>query len=245
MTKICIPIVEKNIDTLIEKIFLASQKADIIELWLGEIFPNGGGFAKNGEKYLEKIFEAKKECNNIPLLLNVKDEKEKGNFIGTNEEKFSILQKGAQMRAEYIDIDFEFEEKFLSQLKISTQEKNSQLILSAHFFDGTPSFPALKNRVQRMQNAGADIVKIAAMPENNRDILSILRLSENLSRKQIPFITMSMAEKGKFSRIICPLFGSHIAFGSLDKSSASASGQMTADEVKEYLEKFSLFPPFS
>jgi len=52
-----------------------------------------------------------------------------------------------------------------------------------------------------MQNSSADIVKIATMPESQKDLITILRFSENMKRKNIKFIAMSMAQIGKISRL--------------------------------------------
>lgn len=254
--KICIPIVSSNIDEVCEKIKISAQKADIIEIWLGEFFPQLGiepvkmsdaSFSEISGKILEKIFSAQEEAGNIPLLINVKDEAEKGKFSGTDEQKIFLLQECAKLGAQYIDIDFEFNPELLAELKQTIDSENSkrknsektQLILSAHFFEGTPTFPSLKNRVQRMQNSGADIVKIASMPESQKDLITILRFSENMKRKNIPFIAMSMAQMGKISRLLTPLLGGEMMFAPLTKEEASAPGQICRDELLELEKIFS------
>lgn len=249
--KICIPIVSSSLEEVVEKIKISAPKADIIEIWLGEFFPEISknsveNFEEKSQKILDTLFAAKKEAGNIPFLINVKDEVEKGKFSGNDEQKIFLLLESAKRGAEYIDIDFAFEPKLLAQLKKNTEKIHSpnplkkgaktQLILSAHFFDGTPTFPALKNRVQRMQNSGADIVKIATMPESPKDLITILRFAENMKRKNIPFIAMSMAQIGKISRLLVPLLGGEMMFAPLTKSEASAPGQICRDELLE-LEK--------
>lgn len=239
---ICIPLVSSNIDELCEKIKISAEKADIIEIWLGEFFTtpeNFLDFEDNTQKILEKIFTAKKEAGNIPLLINVKDEAEKGKFSGSKEQKIFLLKECAKRGAEYIDIDYQFEEALLAGLKRETENAGSQLILSAHFFEGTPTFPALKNRVQRMQNSGADIVKIATMPESQKDLITLLRFAENMKRKNIPFIAMSMGQIGKISRLLVPLLGGEMMFAPLTKEEASAPGQICRDELLELEEVFS------
>ncbi len=233
--KICIPIVSADLSEVCEKIKLSAPKADIVEVWLGEFFPENSfsseNFAEKSQKFLETLFEAKKEAGNIPLLINVKNAVEKGKFTGDDEQKILLLKKSAQMGAEYIDIDFQFNPELLAELKKETEISGSKLILSAHFFDGTPTFPALKNRVQRMQNSGADIVKIATMPESEKDLITILRFSENMKRKNIPFIAMAMAQIGKISRLLIPLLGGEMMFAPLTKEEASAPGQICRDEL--------------
>jgi 3-dehydroquinate dehydratase type I len=243
---ICIPIVSSDIDEVCEKIKISAEKADIVEIWLGEFFSDKNllqtleKFEQYAEEILEKIFLAKKESGNIPLLINVKDEAEKGNFAGSDEQKIFLLKQSAQLGAEYIDIDYQFNPELLTALKNEiSQKKNTQLILSAHFFEGTPTFPSLKNRVERMKNSGADIVKIAAMPENPKDLITILRFAENMQKNKQKFIAMSMAQIGKISRILVPLLGGEMMFAPLTKEEASAPGQICRDELLELEKIFS------
>jgi len=150
----------------------------------------------------------------------------------------------ALRNADYIDIDYEFDSEnnyaFFEELKRTKEIQNLsfQLILSAHFFQGTPSFPSLKNRVQLMQNRGANICKIAAMPKDNKDLLTIIRLTENLERKKIPFITISMGNIGKISRVLSPLMGGEMMFAPLEKTESSASGQLSVAELQQCLQIF-------
>jgi 3-dehydroquinate dehydratase type I len=219
--KICIPIAANSLEALLSKMEEASPYADIIELWLGEIPQN--------ELSFEKIFFQKQKIQK-PLLLNVKAKNEHGNFCGTDEEKYTILLEGMKMGAEYIDIGYDYNEEY-SRLLIQ-QKKETKVIISAHFFDGTPSLPSLLNRIEHIQKKGGDILKIAAMAKEKKDLLTILRLSENLYRSKDQFIAISMGEIGKSSRVLTPYLGSEMMFAALDESSISAPGQMTAEQLR-------------
>lgn len=245
MTKICIPIKTNSLEILEQKMKEYSSISDVIEIWLGEFFPHDlQENYEEAEKIIEKIFHYKKENNNIPLLFTVKDEKEQGNFSGNIKDKKALIRMLALKKAEYIDIDYEFDEEnnyaFFEELKRTKDIQNLhfQLILSAHFFEGTPSFPSLKNRVQLMQNRGANICKIAAMPKDNKDLLTIIRLAENLERKNIKYIAISMGKIGKISRVLTPLMGGEMMFAPQEKNESSASGQLDIGELKQCLKIF-------
>lgn len=220
--RICIPVVETSLDALLSKMEEASKSADIIELWLGELSPK--------ERSLEKIFETKERLKK-PLLITVKGPSEKGHFLGTEKEKYEILLGAIQHGAEYIDIGWDFSEEYLSALL--SQKQKTEVILSAHFFDGTPSLPALLNRIEIFKKKGADILKIASMAKDKRDLITILRLAENLGRAKQRFIAISMGEIGKPSRVLTPFFGGEMMFAALNTESASAPGQMTAEELRK------------
>lgn len=233
-SKICIPLVESSLSGVLEKMQEYSSSADVLEIWVGELFQNPGLADKT--KILDALFAKKEECN-IPLLCTVKDQKEQGRFGGTHDEKKELITDLFERGAEYVDVDYEFDLPFFETLK--TLPRRGSLILSAHFFEGTPSFPSLKNRVQLMQNRGADIVKVACFPESFRDVLSVLRLSENLARKRVPFIAISMGDMGKVSRVMTPLLGGELMFVSPEDGKSSASGQFLVHDLQNALGMFS------
>ena len=87
-----------------------------------------------------------------------------------------------------------------------------------------------------MQELGADILKIAVMPQNSRDVLTLLSATEEMTRlyAERPLITMSMGGTGLISRLCGETFGSAVTFGAVGKT--SAPGQIAADELAQVLE---------
>ena len=77
-----------------------------------------------------------------------------------------------------------------------------------------------------MQDMGADIPKIAVMPQNKRDVLTLLSATEEMVTDYAdrPIITMSMAGTGVISRLCGEVFGSSMT--SEQRKKASAPGQM-------------------
>ena len=86
-----------------------------------------------------------------------------------------------------------------------------------------------------MQECGADIVKIAVMPQSKKDVLTLLLATEEMVREhaKCPVFTMSMSEVGVVSRICGEAFGSALTFGAVKK--ASAPGQLGAEELRMVL----------
>ncbi len=244
-----------------------SDKVSVIEIWFGEFFSesvieNTTDIYEYTDMLLSEIFEQRNRLQTyFSLLFTIKGEKEQGNFAGTgaNTKEISrrilrtiqVFSRGKDEKyahmPDYLDLDYNFDEEnsyaFFEEIQ-QIRERQSlsknvfQLILSAHFFDGTPRFPSLKNRIQLMRNRGADIVKVAAMPSEEKDVVTIFRLAENLKRKEIPYITISMGNMGKISRLVTLLWGGEMMFASLSKENASASGQMTIDEFSSFLSFF-------
>ena len=86
-----------------------------------------------------------------------------------------------------------------------------------------------------MQDMGADIPKIAVMPQNKKDVLTLLAATEEMANDYAdrPIITMSMAGTGVISRLCGEVFGSSMTFGAVGK--ASAPGQMGAEDLNTVL----------
>ena len=114
-------------------------------------------------------------------------------------------------------------------------ENGVRTVLSNHDFNATPPVEVMTERLMKMKALGADIAKIAVMPENSGDVLSLFAASENMKRMEdaIPVITISMGPTGLISRIAGETFGSAVTFASAGK--ASAPGQIDADELDAVL----------
>ena len=91
-------------------------------------------------------------------------------------------------------------------------------------------------RLCMMQDYGADIPKMAVMPRNKQDVLTLLSATLEMSEQfaDRPIITMSMAGTGVVSRLTGETFGSALTFGAATK--ASAPGQINVNELERVLD---------
>ncbi len=217
--RLCIPLRAKTFRELVRKIDLAQAKADIIEIWLGDL--------ERGEIDWDELFRRKK----LPYLFNVKSADEEGDFSGTAEEKLSLLLEGARRGAEYCDLNADFSEDLIT--KFIQEKRTTELILSKHFFDHTPALSALLETAEKMAQRKADIIKIATHASDSKDLLTLLELSGKLQEKGMKFITVAMGPLGKLSRVAAPLLGSEMMFAALNETEKTAAGQMSAEELRE------------
>ena len=107
-----------------------------------------------------------------------------------------------------------------------------KVIASNHDFEGTPAREELVARLCKMQDLGADILKIAVMPQTRSDVLTLLSVTEEMSSLHTsrPVITMSMGRTGTLSRLCGEVFGSAVTFASFGK--VSAPGQIAIEDLK-------------
>ena len=109
------------------------------------------------------------------------------------------------------------------------------VVMSNHDFEKTPSLMDMKDRLEKMEILGADICKLAVMPQSYKDVISLLDVTIEMSnRLNRPIVTMAMGELGKITRISGELTGSAITFASARHS--SAPGQMNVIDMQMVLE---------
>lgn len=115
-----------------------------------------------------------------------------------------------------------------------------KIIASWHDFQSTPAKEEIVRRLVFMQDElGADIAKVAVMPQSRADVLTLMVATEEFTATQAkrPVITMSMGELGVVSRVCGQLFGSAATFGSAGRP--SAPGQMEVRELASVLKVLS------
>lgn len=230
--KICIPIVANNMDEVVsqaEKI--AELPVDIIEL-RGDYFDD---YLESG--YVIQAIRTVRKIGNVPVLYTFRTAKEGGEKAISEEEYETllkeILKSGA---ADLIDIELFMGDELVSELIKFSHQCGTNVVLSNHDFAETPLKIEMISRLVKMQSLGADIAKIAVMPNSKEDVLTLLEATL-LAKEQymdIPIVTMSMAKDGVISRLAGEVFGSCITFGAAGK--ASAPGQIHATELEKVLD---------
>lgn len=109
------------------------------------------------------------------------------------------------------------------------------VIGSYHDFEKTPSATEITKRLVLMRRLGADIPKMAVMPQKQEDVLALMTATWEAKKllDSLPVITMSMGGMGLISRVAGESFGSAVTFGCVGKP--SAPGQIAADQLQQML----------
>ncbi len=225
--KIVVPIVARTEEEVEEQVKEArQQKADMLE-WRGDWFD--GIF--DWERVENVLRQLRKYVGEIPVLFTFRTANEGGEKeISRDEYRRLNIEVAKSKMADLIDVEgvaFENADSLIEELK----ELGSKVIVSSHDFNKTPQKNEMIRRLCEMQKMGADIVKLAVMPQSVKDVLELLADTEEMNRlyaKQ-PIVTMSMAGQGVISRLAGELVGSAMTFGTAGK--ASASGQIDVKEL--------------
>lgn len=230
--KICVPIVGKTKEEI-----LAAAKSfenvnpDVVE-WRVDWFEGVFEFDKV-EDVLKALRPALKET---PLLFTFRTSKE-GGEKAIDPETYVTLNKNAAATGlvDLVDVEAFTGDEYVKEIIAAAHESGVAVVASNHDFDKTPDKDDIVGRLRKMQDLDADIPKIAVMPQNKKDVLTLLAATEEMTREYAdrPIITMSMAGTGLISRLCGEVFGSALTFGAVGK--ASAPGQMNAQDLKEVL----------
>ena len=142
--------------------------------------------------------------------------------------------------ADLLDIEFFPAGDDLPALIGDAHTAGTAVVCSSHDFHKTPPRAELVRRMVAMQQAGADLPKLAVMPRCRTDVLELLAATAEMAdlHPETPVITMSMGALGAVSRLAGEAFGSAMTFA--NPGQASAPGQVSLDIVNEVLDALHL-----
>ena len=230
--KICVPIVGITKEEIItEAKSFDSIPVDVVE-WRVDWFEHVFEF----DQVLDVLKELRKALGETPILMTFRTSKEGGEKAIEDAAYAELNIKAAQSGyVDLIDVEVFTGDEIVKQIIESAHAAGVKVVASNHDFFKTPDKDEIVSRLRKMQDLGADIPKIAVMPQNRRDVLTLLAATEEMSGTYAdrPIITMSMAGTGVISRLCGEVFGSALTFGAAKK--ASAPGQMGVNDLSTVL----------
>lgn len=230
--KICIPIVDVTREEILAAAEnIKSTKADVVEWrvdWYEDIFD----FTKT-----EATMQALREVlGEMPILFTFRTSKEGGEKAIETEAYVELNQNAAKTGlVDLVDVEAFTGDDVVKAVVETAHENGVKVIASNHDFHKTPAKEEIVSRLRKMQELGADIPKIAVMPQNKKDVLTLLAATEEMVSEYAdrPIITMSMSGTGVISRLCGEVFGSALTFGAVGK--VSAPGQMGIEDLTTVL----------
>ena len=230
--KVCVPIVGKTQEEILEAAReIMETTANLVEWridWYEDIF--------DFDKVQETVGMLREIMEERPILFTCRTANE-GGEISLTEKQYETLNQVAieSGKIDLVDVEmFGFAEAVKSIIEFA-HENGVKVVGSNHDFSSTPDKDEIIKRLCSMQEAGADIPKIAVMPQDAKDVLTLLSATEEMTREhtETPVITMSMGAKGVISRVTGLLFGSAVTFAAVGKT--SAPGQLEIEEVRKVM----------
>lgn len=247
--KICASITETDRKSIIAAADIMLQKRiDLVE-WRMDYYEGWDQW----EMVEETLQRLKMSLCGKPLLVTLRTREEGGNAEIVQEEYETLMGKIADSGyAHMIDVEIfkglPYEELAREERSREVQDRYEKIqewigmlreqvvvVGSYHNFQKTPSDEELEGRLELISGAGADIPKIAVMPQNKMDVLRLMKFTLKAGEGfDKPMITMSMDKLGSISRVSGEAFGSAVTFGSIGQE--SAPGQLPVNRLGEMLE---------
>ena len=221
--KICVPLTGGTAEELFQEAEKIKEAGADLAEWRADFYEN----LSDTDRLVNTMGGIAGILSGIPLLFTVRTEKEGGKAGISSEEYEGInLAAAGSGFADIVDVEIfscEQPEKLIRRL----QEAGVKVIGSSHDFQKTDGREVLLERFKEMDGTGADILKMAVMPDEFDDVAAIKYTDK-------PVISMAMGGLGSISRIAGENFGSAVTFATV--GAASAPGQFPIQELRTMME---------
>ena len=229
---VCTPLVGRTGEQILSEVAQVKVKQPDLLEWRVDFFADIGDLAK----VLALAADIRLASGGIPLLFTRHSAREGGESIAVSEEYVvamvcAVCEAGM---AELVDFEMASEPAHIARVRAAAQAHGVALVLSHHNFQLTPPLDVLRQRFVQAQQLGADVAKIAVMPQRLEDVLILLSATlESSQSLDIPLISMSMGSQGAPTRLFGGVFGSAMSFAV--GASSSAPGQVPIEDMSAAL----------
>jgi 3-dehydroquinate dehydratase-1 len=229
---ICAPLVGRTPDAILVELATTMRKApDVIE-WRVDHFAH---IADTG-RVIAQARRIRENLPRTPLIFTLRSEREGGARTSLDDANAAGLYEAvcAAHCADFVDWELSHGDASVARIREAAHANGVALIASFHDFRGTPERDALVDKFAQAAREGADVAKVAVMPNDAGDVLTLLDATWRASRSlDIPLISMSMGPLGALSRVAGFVYGSALTFGV--GADSSAPGQLAIDELRHAL----------
>ncbi len=230
--KVIVPIVATTADAIVQQAeSLAARRLDCIE-WRADYYDD----VLDCEALAALLPRLRAAAGEALLLVTYRRKKEGGEGEATLAQYAAFCAAVCQSKqADLLDVELHTEQGMAAALTQQAKAAGLRVVQSYHNFDETPPIAQMVDTLLQMVAAGADIAKIAVMPQTEQDVLALLSATAQAKQQaQTPLITMSMGALGMPSRVCGANFGSSMTFSCV--GAASAPGQIALDDMNAALD---------
>ncbi|MDD6212312.1 MAG: type I 3-dehydroquinate dehydratase [Clostridiales bacterium] len=231
--KVIVPIVASTADGIVSQgKFLTAYTMDLVE-WRVDFYED----VFDIPKVVETAAGLREALGEVPILFTFRTKKE-GGEKDIDMETYQQLNLAliASGHVDAVDVEVFSGDDVVNNICNAAHAAGKKVVASNHDFHGTPSKDDLLYRLRKMQDLGADIPKIAVMPQSIGDVVTLLDATQTMATKYAdrPIITMSMGSLGVITRIAGEAFGSSMTFGAVGQ--VSAPGQIPVEKLQAAME---------
>lgn len=229
---VCVPLVGRTRDALLrEAADAAALGPDLLE-WRVDHFEA----ITDVDAVVATARAIKAAAPALPLLFTRRAPHEGGEATALREDQLVPLYAAVCDRGsvDLVDTEASGDPGHVAAIRGAAQAAGCTLVLSFHDFQRTPPLEDLVERYRASHRLGADVAKVAVMPQATGDVLTLLQATWRASEElPIPVAGMAMGALGAVSRVCGGEFGSALTFAA--GRAASAPGQLPLGPLRAAL----------
>ncbi|MFW2159869.1 type I 3-dehydroquinate dehydratase [Acinetobacter beijerinckii] len=230
--KTIVPITAKTKEQAIAqaKVIAANQDADLAEFRIDLL-----DFAADSKQVIALGYELKNVLGDKPMIATIRTHNEGGKLTISDADYGKTYQAYLkQPFMDMLDVEMFRDQQMVKNTVKLAHDKKVLIVMSNHDFQKTPSEDEIVKRLLKQDELGADILKIAVMPQSKQDVFTLMNATLKVSQQsKKPLLTMSMGKLGTISRIATANMGGSFSFGMIGE--ASAPGQIDVTQLKQFL----------
>jgi 3-dehydroquinate dehydratase I len=230
--KTIVPITAKTREQAIAqaKVIAANADADLAEFRIDLL-----NFASDRKQVIALGHELKQILGTKPLIATIRTHNEGGQLTISDADYGKTYQAYLQQPfMDMLDVEMFRDQQIVKDTVKMAHAKKVLIVMSNHDFQKTPPESEIIKRLLQQDELGADILKIAVMPQNKQDVFTLMNATLKVSQQsKKPLLTMSMGKLGTISRIATANMGGSFSFGMIGE--ASAPGQIDVTQLKQFL----------
>ena len=230
--KTIVPITAKTKEQAIAqaKVIAANQDADLAEFRIDLL-----DFAADSKQVIALGHELKKILGDKPMIATIRTNNEGGKLTISDADYGKTYQAYLkQPFMDMLDVEMFRDQQVVKNTVKLAHDKKVLIVMSNHNFQKTPNEDEIVKRLLKQDELGADILKIAVMPQSKQDVFTLMNATLKVSQQsKKPLLTMSMGKLGTISRIATANMGGSFSFGMIGE--ASAPGQIDVTQLEQFL----------
>ncbi len=230
--KTIVPIKAKTREQAIAqaKVIAANADTDLAEFRIDLL-----NFASDRKQVIALGHELKQILGTKPLIATIRTHNEGGQLTISDADYGKTYQAYLQQPfMDMLDVEMFRDQQIVKDTVKMAHAKKVLIVMSNHDFQKTPPESEIIKRLLKQDELGADILKIAVMPQNKQDVFTLMNATLKVSQQsKKPLLTMSMGKLGTISRIATANMGGSFSFGMIGE--ASAPGQIDVTQLKQFL----------
>lgn len=210
--RVCVPVCAKTFAEMEEAYARASAVGDIVELRLDCL---------ESSDLIPRLDSLTRKLAG-PFILTLRPSEQGGHRVLGRPERESFWAGIGARWGTLCDIE--------ADLVLERSFDWPRVIVSHHDFSGVPD--DLEEIYERLAATPARVVKIAVQANDITDCLRVFRLLERGRDEGRELIAIAMGNAGIATRILGPSRGAYLTYGSLADASATAPGQVNAEQMR-------------